>query len=174
MIRFNFNETKTLEAVVFIAERWKGITPFYLAKALFFADRNHLRAYGRPITGDVYVAMADGPVPSRVYDLVKDNIDFFGDPEAIVQAICINRNERYAHIFAIRSPNLDALSETDISELETAIEFCRGRSFGELSSITHQERAWAEAPANGEMNPELLVPDDMQEEVRESAAYAVL
>ena len=43
MIRFNFNEAKTVEAVVFIARRWPepGITPFYLAKVLFFADRNH-------------------------------------------------------------------------------------------------------------------------------------
>jgi hypothetical protein len=33
------------------------------------ARRNHLRAYGRPVTGDIYVAMADGPVPLRVYDI---------------------------------------------------------------------------------------------------------
>jgi uncharacterized phage-associated protein len=174
MTRFNFNEIKTLEAVVFIAEQWKGITPFYLAKILFFADRNHLRAYGRPVTGDVYIAMADGPVPSRVYDMVKDNLDYFGDPEAITKAITVNRNARYAHISALRPPNLDTLSETDITELERAIEFCRGKSFPELSNLTHQERAWAQASSNGEMDPELMVPEEMQEEVRESAAYAVL
>src|SRR5258708_37156181 len=92
MIRFNFNETKTVEAITFIAERWQGITPFFLAKVLFFADRDHLREYGRPVTGDRYIAMTDGPVPSRVYDLVKDNLDFSGDPEAIVAAIRVDRN----------------------------------------------------------------------------------
>jgi uncharacterized phage-associated protein len=175
MTRFNFNETKTLEAVVFIARKWPEITPFFLAKTLFFADRNHLRAYGRPVTGDVYIAMADGPVPSHVYDMVKDNLDFFGNPAAIVQAIKVDRgNRRYSEITAARDPDLDALSETDIEELLAAIKFCRGKSFNELRSLTHQERAWAEAPANTEMNPELLVPDEMQEEVREHAAYAVL
>jgi hypothetical protein len=178
MVRFNFNEAKTVEAMVFIADRWPkkpGITPFYLAKVLFFADRNHLRAYGRPVTGDAYIAMADGPVPSRVYDMVKDNLDFFGDPEAIGDAIQIERgNHRYPIIKARRKPNLDLLSETDIAALEASIHFCKDKPFGELSSLTHQEPAWFAAPANGAMDPELLVPDDMREEVRESAAYTVL
>jgi hypothetical protein len=118
--------------------------------------------------------MASGPVPSRVYDLLKGNLDFFGDPAAIVEAIRVDRNDRWARIYAGRTPNLDVLSETDIEILSAAIEFCRGKSFGELSELTHQEPAWAQAPANGEMNPELLVGEDMREEVREAAAYAVL
>ena len=75
LIRFNFDEAKTVEAVVLVAQRWPGITPFFLAKVLFFADRDHLRAYRRPVTGDSYIAMDAGPVPSRVYDMVKDNLD---------------------------------------------------------------------------------------------------
>jgi uncharacterized phage-associated protein len=173
MIRFAFNESKTVEAVVFVAHQSPGITAFYLAKTLFFADRDHLRAYGRPVTGDVYIAMPDGPVPSHVYDIAKDNLDFFGDPQAIVDAIRVDRNQRYSRIYAQREANLDLLSETDITALSAAIEFCRGKSFRELSSLTHQEPAWAEAPANGEMNPELMVAEDMREEVRETAAYAV-
>ena len=174
MIRFNFNEAKTVEALVLIAMRKPGITPFYVAKVLFFADRNHLRDYGRPVTGDAYIAMADGPVPSRAYDMVKGNLDLFGNPDAILNALQINRNDRYPRLHARREPNLDLLSETDISALEDSIQFCIGKSFAELSNLTHQEPAWFQAPANGEMDPELLVPDEMREEVRESAAYAVL
>jgi uncharacterized phage-associated protein len=174
MTRFNFNQTKALEAIVFIAQRWRGITPFFLAKVLFFTDRNHLRDYGRPVTGDTYIAMDDGPVPSHVYDIVKDNLDFFGDPEAIVTAIKITRNERYPRVYANRDPNLEHLSETDIAAIENAIAFCQPKSFNELSSLTHQEPAWSEAPPNGAMDPEKLVPEDMREEVREAAAYAVL
>jgi uncharacterized phage-associated protein len=172
--RFNFNESKTVEALVFLASRWPGITPFFVAKVLFFADRDHLRAYGRPVTGDVYIAMADGPVPSHVYDMVKGNLDFFGDPEAVSSAVRVDRNERYPRLYAERDPNLNLLSETDVAALESSIAFCRERSFRDLSNLTHQEVAWIEAAANGEMNPELLVPEEMREEVRESAAYAVL
>jgi uncharacterized phage-associated protein len=173
-IRFSFNEAKTLEAVVLIAHRWPGVTPFYVAKVLFFADRDHLRTFGRPVTGDRYIAMASGPVPSRVYDMVKGNLDFFGNPSAIVEAIRVDRNDRWARIYSSRSPNLDLLSETDIEALTKSVDFCRARSFNELSELTHQEPAWAHAPANGEMNPELLVAEDMREEVREAAAYAAL
>ena len=174
MIRFNFNEAKAVEALVLIAQRSPGITPFFVAKILFFADRDHLRAYGRPVTGDTYIAMADGPVPSRVYDMIKDNLDLFGDPDAIVGAIRIDRNQRYSRIYACRDPDLDALSETDITALESSISFCKGKSFAELSNLTHLEPAWYQAPPDGTMDPELLVPEDMREEVRESAAYAIL
>jgi hypothetical protein len=174
MVRFNFNETKVLEALVFIGQRWPGITPFHLAKVMFFADRDHLRAYGRPVTGESYIAMANGPVPSRTYDIVKGNLDFFGDPEAIVAALRVDRNARYPRLYAEREANLELLSETDVSALETAIQFCHGKTFTYLSSLTHQEPAWAQAPADSEMDPELLVPEDMREEVREAAAYGLL
>lgn len=172
--RFNFNESKTVEFLVFIAARWPGITPFFVAKVLFFADRDHLRAYGRPVTGDVYIAMPDGPVPSHVYDMVKGNLDFFGDPEAIAVALRVDRNQRYPRLYAERDPNLDLLSETDITALRRSVSFCQERSFRDLSNLTHQEVAWIEAAPNGEINPEKLVPEDMREEVREAAAYAVL
>lgn len=174
MIRFNFNETKTLEVLAFVAERWPGITPFFLAKVLFFADRDHLRAYGRPVTGDTYIAMPYGPVPSRAYDMIKgDELDFFGNPEAIASTIRVE-HDHYKRIYAKRAANLDLLSETDIAILNAAIEFCRHKSFFELSSLTHREPAWVNAPTNGEMNPELLVPEDMRDEVREAAAYVEL
>ena len=106
MTRFAFNESKAVEAVVLVATDWPGITPFFLAKTVFFADRNHLREYGRPITGDAYMAMPDGPVPSSIYDMVKDNVDFFGDPQAIHDAFEIKRTNRYPEVYARRKPNL--------------------------------------------------------------------
>jgi uncharacterized phage-associated protein len=173
-IRFGFNEAKVVEVVAMVARDWPGITPFYLAKVLFFADRDHLRAYGRPVTGDRYIAMASGPVPSRVYDIVKGNLDYFGNPAAIAEAIRVDRNEHWARVYANRGPDLDLLSETDIAAVKAAIEFCHDKSASALSELTHQEPAWAQAPANGEINPELLVAENMREEVREAAAYAVL
>ncbi|MCL2715464.1 MAG: Panacea domain-containing protein [Alphaproteobacteria bacterium] len=174
MVSFNFNETKTVEVLAYVAERWNGITPFFLSKVLFFADRDHLRTYGRPVTGDTYIAMPAGPVPSRVYDIVKDNLDLFGDPKAIVEAIRIDHNERFARVYSQRPPNLKMLSETDTAALDESMRFCRSRTVSDLSAITHQEAAWAKAPINGAMDVELLVPEDMREEIREVAAYTLL
>ena len=65
MVRFQFNESKAVEALVYIAQRWPGITPFYLSKVLFFSDRNHLREYGRPVIGDIYVCPEVARVNAR-------------------------------------------------------------------------------------------------------------
>ncbi len=174
MIRFNFNEAKAVETLAYVAQAWPGITPFYLSKIVFFADRDHLRKYGRPVTGDAYIAMDNGPVPSRIYDIVKGELDFFGAPGAIMEALTIEQTGKYHEVRAKRPPNTDLLSETDIVELDDAIRFCRGKSVPELSHLTHQEPAWLHAERNAEMDLELLVPEEMREEVREAAAYAVL
>jgi hypothetical protein len=63
MIRFQFNESKAIEALVLVAQRWPGIIPFFLTKVLFFSDRDQLRKYGRPVIGDINIAMDNGPVP---------------------------------------------------------------------------------------------------------------
>jgi uncharacterized phage-associated protein len=174
MIRFNFDESKAVETLVYVARAWPDITPFYLSKVLFFADRDHLREFGRPVTGDAYIAMANGPVPSRIYDIVKGELDFFGAPAAIDEALTIDQTGTYHKVRAKRDPNTDLLSETDVAALDGAIKFCRGKSFSELGNLTHQEPAWFKAEANAEMDLELLVPEEMREEVRETAAYAVL
>jgi uncharacterized phage-associated protein len=174
MIRFNFDESKAVETLVYVARAWPDITPFYLSKILFFADRDHLREYGRPVTGDAYIAMDNGPVPSRIYDIVKGDLDFFGAPTVILEALAIDQKVPYHKIRSTREPNTDLLSETDIAALDRAIKFCRGKSVPELSNLTHQEPAWFNADRNAEMDLELLVPEEMREEVRETAAYAVL
>jgi len=174
VIRFNFDESKVVETLVYIASAWPKITPFYLSKVLFIADRDHLRQFGRPVTGDAYIAMDNGPVPSRVYDIINGALDFFGDPAAIEAALMVNQGAKYHEISAKRKTNTDLLSETDVAALDSAIKFCQGKSFSHLSSLTHQEPAWLHAQRNAEMDPELLVPEEMREEVREAAAYALL
>jgi len=50
-----------------------GITK--LLKLLFFADFLHFEKYGRPIIGDVYYHLPQGPVPTTSYDLFKDTFN---------------------------------------------------------------------------------------------------
>ena len=64
-IQMKFNENKTIHAVLYIAERLKRKDFHKLFKILYFSDREHLNVYGRTITGDTYIAMADGSVPSN-------------------------------------------------------------------------------------------------------------
>ena len=179
MLRFQFNEKKGVEALTYIASQWPGVTFFFASKVLYFAEKKHLNRYARPIVADTFIAMAHGPVPTTLYDFVKGQLDFSGDPEAFAEALSIERNP-YPKIRARRPADLDVLSESDVECLDEAIAFCRARGFGTLSILTHQERAWLEATENGPMAYEAMIDDDnparesLLEEAREFAAYGVL
>jgi hypothetical protein len=69
-IRFDFNPEKALEALIFVANERPNISFYYIVKILYYADKDHLNRYGRPILGDRYIAMEHGPVPSVVYDML--------------------------------------------------------------------------------------------------------
>lgn len=177
MLRFQFDEKKGVEALTYVASKWPGLTAFFAAKVLFFAEKRHLNRYSRPIVGDTFIAMPNGPVPSTLYDFIKGKLDQSGDPDAVMAALLIERDP-YPKVAAQRAPDLDALSASDIECLDEAIEVCRGHSFGALSNLTHQERAWLAAPANGPMDYENMIEGDDRDEIvaeaREFASYGVL
>ena len=159
MLRFQFNEKKGVEALTYVASKWPGLTAFFAAKVLFFAEKKHLNCYARPIVGDTFIAMPNGPVPSTLYDFIKGRLDQAGDPDAVMAALSIERDP-YPRVAAQREPDLEVLSPSDLECLDAAIAFCQGREFGALSNLTHQERAWLSAPANGPMDYENMIDGD--------------
>jgi hypothetical protein len=177
MLRFSFDEKKALEAMVFVAKEWPGITAFYAAKVFFFADKEHLNRYGRPIIGDRYIAMDHGPVPSVIYDWFKGDLDWAGDPEAIAAALDFDRQASYVRARAQREPEMDYLSPSDLSALKSAIALCKERTFSQLSRLSHDDPAYREADLNAEMDPALMIEGDKREEMLEAAtefaAYGV-
>lgn len=176
-LRFQFDETKGVEALTYIASKWPGVTAFFASKVLFFAEKKHLNRYARPIVADTFIAMPAGPVPSTLYDFIKGQFGMAGNPDAIQQAL---NTTSYPQVRAKREPNLKVLSESDLECLDEAIAFCRSRSFSALSQLTHQERAWSDAPQNGPMDYEAMIDADnphraaVLEEAREFAAFGVL
>lgn len=72
MITFQFKPEKFLNAVAFFAEGCPGgATKKKICKLLYFADKEHLLAYGRPITGDTYYRLPHGPIPTNGLDLIN-------------------------------------------------------------------------------------------------------
>jgi uncharacterized phage-associated protein len=151
MIRFELNERKAIEALVWLANEMPGITFYYIVKVLFFADKDHLNKYGRPILGDQYVAMPHGPVPSTIYDML--GLDRFLDPDLIQQvkeALIIDA-PRVVPVPG-RKPDMSVFSRSDIDCLKDSLRIYGHMPFGTLKRITHQEESYINAPANGEMN----------------------
>ncbi len=176
-LRFQFDERKGIEALAYIAENMPNASAFYTSKVLFYAEKEHLNTYGRPIVADTFIAMPNGPVPSTLYDFVQGNLGQSGDPEAVNAAI---DRAAYPRITAKRPADRSVLSPSDVTALDNAIAFCRHKNFPQLSSLTHLEKAWREANTNGPMDYAHFIDDDnphrddIIEEAEAFAAYGVL
>ncbi len=69
---FNFNFPKTIQMVKRILQNNGGILNYTkLIKLLYIIEKESLNVSGRPVSGDDYVSMDNGPVLSTVYDLIK-------------------------------------------------------------------------------------------------------
>lgn len=73
MPTLRFNEVKATEAAARLLKARGGKMSYLkLIKLLYFADREALLTWGRPITTDRYVSMDNGPVVSHVYNLIME------------------------------------------------------------------------------------------------------
>jgi uncharacterized phage-associated protein len=180
-VKFSFSEAKALAALALIAEKHPGLTPLYVAKIMYFAERSHINRYGRPICADDYIAMPQGPVPSTIKNFIDQNWNWVQKPEAIEDAIQIDNSSRYARLMpGKKTLDVSALSETDQECICEAIEFCVKKRPEELSAITHRHAAWRQANRNRSMDYRLFVDDDnphkdeIIEMLEENAICAVL
>ncbi len=136
-----FSFKKTTQALNFFARRSGGaINKMKALKLLYFADRYHLRKYGRPITNDEYFAMNFGPVPSGAKDLAEGS-DFRPDQERAYAERVINPADRQT-VASIAEVDVDVFSASDLEALEFAWNtFGRHDQF-RLADITHGYPDW--------------------------------
>ncbi|MDC7676845.1 Panacea domain-containing protein [Asticcacaulis machinosus] len=170
-IRFRINWDKAIEAVDFLARHQNGITQYYVGKVCYFADKEHMLDYGRPVTGDRYIAMEYGPVPSSIRDLLNEHSDL---PDEVLDNfhshIQIKKHGKKQHINSISNGELRHLSGSDKDYLLTALNKYGKMPFSELTRISHDE-AWEEAWEISEasvMNPATWL-NELPEEDRETA-----
>jgi hypothetical protein len=72
-MKLRFNEVKATQAAAQLLRLRGGRMSYIkLIKLLYLADREALIRWGRPITTDRFVSMDDGPVVSRIYELIRN------------------------------------------------------------------------------------------------------
>jgi uncharacterized phage-associated protein len=154
-IRFEFRAEKFVASVAYFAQTCPGMTKLKLCKLLYFADKEHLVRFGRPITGDHYYRLPHGPIPTRGLDLLKRH----GSPADVALL------EKYVAVVGAtirpeRAPDKRVFSKSDLEVLE-AVSGKYGRlTAWRLRTLSHRERAWLEANENGPMDFELFFGDD--------------
>ncbi|HXI26135.1 MAG TPA: Panacea domain-containing protein [Pyrinomonadaceae bacterium] len=153
--RLRFDPDKGLEIILYVSNRIACKDLYWVLKAPYFADKYNLAGAARPVSGDTYTAMKDGPVPSGLYDLVKDVRDKrvkspnYDKAQRVFRVEC-NR------IIPHRDADLSFLSKTEIESLDRAITEIGPLSFDTLKRRSHDD-AYESADPNGDMSLEAIV-----------------
>ena len=137
---FRVDTPKAIELIVYIASRAPVSDLYHVCKILYFADKHHLENYGSLICGDKYIAMKDGPVPSAVYDLLKNVRDmrekfpYYADCKTAFSVADAKGEHR---VTALREPRLNMLSESELKCIDLSIQENGNLGFGELKDKSH-------------------------------------
>ncbi len=138
-----FAHRKATQALNFLARQSGGhINKLKALKLVFFADRYHLRKYGRTVTNDRYFAMNYGPVPSGTKDIAEMG-EFLGQQEQLYAQQFLQRDPDDVHGFkSIGEFDPNVFSESDREALAFAIKnFGLVDSF-QLAELTHLYPEW--------------------------------
>ena len=149
---------KILTTTGFIINKLKPIRNvdfIYFFKILYFAEKEHLLKYGRPILDGKYCAIKNGPIHSLIYDLFRDIRDDRAKPEAYTDfynSFSVYENH-YVDITDDSKIDMDYLSESDIEAIQLSINKYGNWDSGSLSEESH-DKAWHRAyhSGNSEMN----------------------
>ncbi|MDE5794240.1 MAG: SocA family protein [Muribaculaceae bacterium] len=135
-----FKFDKSVNSLLYALQKLGNKTDMHkLCKILYFADQKHLSQYGRSITGDTYIAMQFGPVPSCVDDILKAlrGDSFFSSSKEIEP---LRKSIIFENRFIVRSlqaPDMEELSVSDIKCLDYAIDLCKDKNFEQLTRLSH-------------------------------------
>ncbi|KAB0671127.1 SocA family protein [Oryzomonas sagensis] len=139
-VHLKFNYQKATQALNFFATKEGGeIEKLKALKLIFFADKYHLRKFGRPITNDEYYAMKLGPVASGVKD-IAENSSFLDEKEELYSTQFLNSNRLC--FSSKREVDSKVFSRSDIEALEFAWEKFGHFDKYRLCDLTHLYPEW--------------------------------
>jgi uncharacterized phage-associated protein len=134
MITFGFNEIKTTQvAYLFIKKAGGKLNYTKLIKLLYLADREALRLWERPLSGDSYFSLPRGPILSKTYDL----INYEEDPQDESIWYRFISKENY-DVTLKDEPRIDELSRREIDLIERIHDRYKDKNWKEMINICHQ------------------------------------
>ena len=140
-VQFIFDIRKAVAATGYLCELNGGsIDMLKCIKMLYIADRKALVEWHRPITGDTFWSLENGPIVSRIYDLIRGKI---GGPEMEIWRAVFNPKE--GDTVSVKpgvNPNTKPLSQREKEALEEAYARIQPLSIGEVIDLVHKFPEW--------------------------------
>ena len=151
---FQFDPLVAREIILYVASKLSSPSFHQVSKIYYFADKLHLARFGRLLSGDRYIAMAYGPVPSNVYDMLKAAKTANSQaPGALSLDFSVHEGRL---VVPHRQADLGWISDSERECLDEAIAQVGALSFGQLTEASH-DLAWQHTEPNREMALEAII-----------------
>jgi len=135
-----FDYKKAVQAINYFAKKEGGkIDKLKLIKLIYFADRYHIRKYGRPIINDTYLAMPLGAVGSSTKDIV-DSSRFLAKEEGTYAKEFFHTEGN--SVTSIADIDSDGFSKSDIEALDFSYNVFGNYKASYLVNICHKYPEW--------------------------------
>lgn len=129
-----------LESLYYLAKQLgRPIEKLAAVKLLFFADRYHLRKYGRLITEDTYYALPHGPVASNSLGIINEVLT---NESVGVDKLYLKPETTKSFSASDEEYVLDYLSDTDKEALRFVVENFGHMDSWALRNLTHDYPEW--------------------------------
>jgi uncharacterized phage-associated protein len=132
---------KATQALNYFARQEGGsINKLKALKLLFFADRYHLRKFGRPVSECTYFAMTHGPVASEAKHVAEDDKMLPATVRSYARKF-LDKESNYEYA-SVADVDETVFSESDLAALNFAWESFGHHSGFQLRDITHHYPEW--------------------------------
>jgi uncharacterized phage-associated protein len=136
-MRLVFNEEKATQAAAYLLKKFGGQQNYMkLIKMLYLADRKALLETGYTITGDLMFSLPQGPVLSRIYNLIAEESE---TPTRWLQ--CVKRVAPY-EVAIDCDPGADELSDYETGVLDAIYVAFGAVDKWALNRETHNLPEW--------------------------------
>lgn len=137
-----FDYKKATQAINYLTKKEGGqIDKLKLIKLIYFADRYHLRRYGRPMLNDTYFAMLLGPVGSSVKDIAEFS-DFLDDEERGYASKYFAHGGQDNTVVSVSEVDTDVFSKSEVEALDFAYNEFGKYPASTLVNVTHRYPEW--------------------------------
>ncbi|MDR2727983.1 MAG: SocA family protein [Chitinispirillales bacterium] len=145
------------QAIHFLLKSFEEMDKLKIAKLVYLADKYHLIASRRTITGDNYLAMRHGPVGNMVLSILNRNTEYL-EPAQLdfinqhIQQIELNRDD---YKCTAADMDYDQLSESDKKALIKIGNIFGAMDKWDLVNLTHKYPEWVQYERELEEDPSI-------------------
>jgi uncharacterized phage-associated protein len=143
--------SKLLELIVFFSKNTKHCGLVKLFKLLYYADMLHFKETGRSITGGVYKALPYGPVPTDLYDEIKQPAADMASVVNFGQRVSDTDTPKPTPIKIVTNPGVAHLTRREYRIAQQLVEMFRDATAEQISEASHARNGpWDKAKKAGQ------------------------